>query len=125
MTVTSTGTPKYFWAINRKQEKIIVLHVRRGFYYISLTYFAQKQRDKIQNKQTNEKKKNKNTNKNMTLWQQSEPTTPNLLIARILSLYFVHFAQYKREGTYREILKGSVDFQFQDTFSMLLPLCLL
>ena len=75
------------------------------------------------NKQT--KKKNKNTNKNMTLWQQSEPTTPNLLFARILSLYFVYFAQYKREGTYREILKGSVDFQFQDTFSMLLPLCLL
>ena len=75
------------------------------------------------NKQT--KKKNKNTNKNMTLWQQSEPTTPNLLFARILSLYFVHFAQYKREGTYREILKGSVDFQFQGTFSMLLPLCLL
>lgn len=58
----------------------------------------------------------------MTLWQQSEPTTPNLLFPRILSLYFVHFAQYKREGTYREILKGSVDFQFQDTFSMLLPL---
>lgn len=57
MTVTSTGTPKYFWAINRKQEDIIVLHVRHGFYYISLTYFAQKQRDKKQNKQTNEKKK--------------------------------------------------------------------
>ena len=30
--------------------------MRHGFYYISLTYFAQKQRDKKQNKQTNEKK---------------------------------------------------------------------
>lgn len=98
--------------------------MRNGFYYISLTHFAQKQRDKKQNKQTNEKK-TKYTNKNMTLWQQSEPTTPNLLFARILSLYFVHFAQYKRERTYREILKETVDFQFQDTFSMLLPLCLL
>lgn len=31
--------------------------MRHGFYYISLTYFAQKQRDKKQNKQTNEKEK--------------------------------------------------------------------
>ena len=99
-----------------------MLHVRLGFYYISLPYSAKQQREKT--------KMNKYIYVYIYIYVYEVLATKRTyssksFIRRNSVLLSVHFAQYKREGTYREILKGGVDLNFQDTFSMPLPLCLL